>query len=246
LLALKTAIVLAAVLTPLQIVVGDFHGLNTLEHQPQKIAAMEGIWETEKGAPLLLFAIPNKETRTNDYEIAIPNVASFILTHDWDGELQGLNDFIGEHPPVAPVFFGFRIMVGTGMLMLLLSWCGAIYIMRKKTLPRWLLKTYTAMTFSGWVATLAGWYVTEIGRQPYLVSGILRTTDAVTDIAPVNVAISLAMYSCLYLGLLVAYLLTLRNMAKRSAAIEDDIRYQTPQTQSVLLQLNSINTQTIT
>ncbi len=228
LLALKTAIVLAAILAPLQVVVGDLHGLNTLEHQPQKIAAMEGVWETEKGAPLLLFAIPNEDTRSNDYTIEIPNMASVILTHEWDGEIQGLNEFIGEHPPVAPVFFGFRIMVGMGIAMLLLAWLGALFIVRKKALPQWLLKTYVAMTFSGWVATLAGWYVTEIGRQPYLVSGVLRTADAVTDIAPVNVGISLTLYCTLYVCLLVAYLLTLRNMAKRSANIEDDIKYQTP------------------
>ena len=228
LLALKTAIILAAILAPLQVVVGDLHGLNTLEHQPQKIAAMEGVWETEKGAPLLLFAIPNEDTRSNDYTIEIPNMASVILTHEWDGEIQGLNEFIGEHPPVAPVFFGFRIMVGMGIVMLLLAWLGALFIVRKKALPQWLLKTYVAMTFSGWVATLAGWYVTEIGRQPYLVSGVLRTADAVTDIAPVNVGISLTLYCTLYVCLLVAYLLTLRNMAKRSASIEDDIKYQTP------------------
>lgn len=101
LLALKTAVLFAAILTPLQVVVGDLHGLNTLEHQPQKIAAMEGVWETEKGAPLLLFALPNEDTRSNDYAIAIPKLASLILTHEWDGELQGLNDFIGEHPPAA-------------------------------------------------------------------------------------------------------------------------------------------------
>jgi cytochrome d ubiquinol oxidase subunit I len=228
LLALKTATVLAAILAPLQVVVGDLHGLNTLEHQPQKIAAMEGVWKTEKGAPLLLFAIPNEDTRSNDYTIEIPNMASVILTHEWDGEIQGLNEFIGEHPPVAPVFFGFRIMVGMGIAMLLLAWLGALFIVRKKSLPQWLLKTYVAMTFSGWVATLAGWYVTEIGRQPYLVSGVLRTADAVTDIAPVNVGISLTLYCTLYVCLLVAYLLTLRNMAKRSANIEDDIKYQTP------------------
>lgn len=233
LLALKTAVVLAAVLAPLQVFIGDLHGLNTLKHQPQKVSAMEGVWETEKGAPLLLFAIPNEETRSNDYAIEIPKMASFILTHEWDGEIKGLNEFKGEHPPVAPIFFSFRIMVGMGMAMLLIAWLGAFFIIRKKPLPSWLLKTYIAMTFSGWVATIAGWYVTEIGRQPYLVSGVLRTADAVTDIAPVNVGISLTLYCSLYVCLLIAYLLTLRNMAKRSAAIEDDIRYQTPVTSNV-------------
>ena len=120
-LALKTGVTIAAILIPLQILVGDFHGLNTLKHQPQKIAAMEGIWETDSNVPLLLFAIPDEETRTNHFEIAVPGLASFILTHDINGELLGLNEFKGNHPPVKPVFYGFRIMVGVGMLMLLFS-----------------------------------------------------------------------------------------------------------------------------
>ena len=98
---------------------GDLHGLNTLKHQPQKIAAMEGVWETQKGAPLLLFALPDEETRSNHFEISVPKLASLILTHDSEGEIQGLNEFINEHPPVAPLFFGFRIMVGIGMLIVI-------------------------------------------------------------------------------------------------------------------------------
>jgi cytochrome d ubiquinol oxidase subunit I len=225
-LALKTATVLAAILIPLQVLMGDLHGLNTLEHQPQKIAAMEGVWETQSGAPLLLFGIPNEENRSNDYAIEVPKLASFILTHEWDGEIKGLNDFIGEHPPVAPVFWGFRIMVGMGLLMLAVSWVGTLYIIRKKALPNWLLRTFIGMTFSGWVATLAGWYVTEIGRQPYLVSGILTTADAVTTQPPSNVALSLTLYVVLYSGLLVAYLLVIRNMARRSSVLEDDEKYR--------------------
>ena len=107
------------------------HGLNTLEHQPQKIAAMEGVWHTEQGAPLLLFAIPDAENKTNHFEIAIPNMASLILTHDANGEIKGLNEFEGEHPPVAPVFYSFRVMVGMGMLMLFAAWCGAYWLFRK-------------------------------------------------------------------------------------------------------------------
>jgi cytochrome d ubiquinol oxidase subunit I len=149
-----------------------------------------------------------------------------ILTHEWDGEIKGLNDFIGEHPPVAPVFWGFRIMVGMGLLMLAVSWMGTLYIIRRKVLPNWLLRTFIGMTFSGWVATLAGWYVTEIGRQPYLVSGILTTADAVTTQPPSNVALSLTLYVVLYSGLLVAYLLVIRNMARRSSVLEDDEKYR--------------------
>lgn len=220
-LTLKTAIFLAAILMPLQILVGDQHGLNTLEHQPQKVAAMEGIWHTEKGAPLLLFAIPDEKSRSNHYELAIPNMASYILTHDPQGEVKGLNEFIDAHPPVAPVFFAFRIMVGVGMLMLVVSWWASIKLLRKKTLSKPLLYTLVAMTFSGWIATLAGWYVTEIGRQPFLVSGLLKTADAVTDIAPQNVVFTFVLYMSVYVVLLIAYLRTLFLMARRAVEIEE-------------------------
>ena len=173
--ALKTGLVLAAVLAPLQAVIGDFHGLNTFEHQPQKVAAMEGVWQTEEGAPLLLFAIPDEEQRTNHFEIGIPKLASLILTHEVNGEIKGLNEFEGDHPPVKPIFFGFRIMVGIGVLMILVAWFGCYQLFKRKVLSKGLLKVMVGMTFSGWIATLAGWYVTEIGRQPWLVTGVLTT-----------------------------------------------------------------------
>ena len=216
---------------PLQIFVGDLHGLNTLEHQPQKVAAMEGVWETEKGAPLLLFAIPDEHTRSNHFEIGIPKLASIILTHDADGEIKGLNEFViagqpGEesvinHPPVKPVFFGFRVMVGIGMLMLLSAAIGVFYLLRKREFHKNYLLLAIAMTFSGWVATLAGWYVTEIGRQPWLVTGVLNTADAATQIPSGNVAFSLALYASVYLFLLVAYIKTVFLMARRSVEIEE-------------------------
>ncbi|MFT2089839.1 cytochrome ubiquinol oxidase subunit I [Paraglaciecola sp. 2405UD69-4] len=220
-LALKTAVFAASILMPLQIFVGDAHGLNTLEHQPQKVAAMEGIWDTEKGVPLLLFAIPDEKNRTNHFELPIPNVASIILTHDPEGEIKGLNEFVGEHPPVAPVFFGFRVMVGMGVLMLIVAWFCSFHLIRKKELGSVPLYALVAMTFSGWIATLAGWYVTEIGRQPYLVSGILKTADAVTDIPPENVVFSFVMYMSVYVVLLIAYLHTLFLMARKSVEIEE-------------------------
>jgi cytochrome d ubiquinol oxidase subunit I len=220
-LTLKTAMFLAAILMPLQIFVGDLHGLNTLEHQPQKVAAMEGIWQTEKGAPLLLFAIPDEKTRSNHYEIAIPNMASIILTHDPDGEILGLDEFKGEHPPVAPVFFGFRIMIAIGMLMLLVSWFVSFKLLRGKTLAKPVLRVLVGMTFSGWIATLAGWYVTEIGRQPYLVSGLLKTTDAVTDIAPTNVVVTFILFISVFTVLLITYLHTLFSMARHAVEIEE-------------------------
>ncbi|MDI3326279.1 cytochrome ubiquinol oxidase subunit I [Pontibacterium granulatum] len=220
-LTLKVALFVAAVLAPTQALVGDFHGLNTLENQPQKIAAMEGIWETESRVPLLLFAIPDETSRENHFEIGIPGLASLILKHDINGELQGLSEFEGNHPPVAPVFYAFRIMVGIGMLMMAIAWFGSFQLMRKGQVSALTLKAIVAMSFSGWIATLAGWYVTEIGRQPWLVSGVLTAQQAATDIAPANVAISLVMYCVLYLVLLGAYLHTLFVMARRAVEIEE-------------------------
>lgn len=220
-IAFRTAIVAAMFLTPLQIFVGDLHGLNTFEHQPQKVAAMEGVWDTEKGAPLLLFAVPDEELRANHYELAIPNLASLILTHDLQGEIQGLNEFTGNHPPVKPVFFGFRVMVGTGLLMLVMAVVGCGLMYRKKESSRLFLKMAILMTFSGWIATLAGWYVTEIGRQPWLVTGVLTTSEAATTIPAGNVAFSLSLYATVYVFLLVAYIRTVFLMARRSVEIEE-------------------------
>lgn len=227
--SLKTAIVAAAFLTPLQIFVGDLHGLNTLEQQPQKVAAMEGVWDTQNGAPLLLFAVPDETTRSNHFEIGIPNLASLILTHKADGEIKGLNEFVGNHPPVKPVFYGFRIMVGTGMLMLFVSLAGCFYLLRKREFHKNYLRFAIAMTFSGWLATLAGWYVTEIGRQPWLVTGVLSTADAATQIPSGNVALSLTLYAAVYLFLLVAYIKTLFLMARRSVEIEEIQPEEMPQ-----------------
>jgi cytochrome d ubiquinol oxidase subunit I len=212
---LRTGVVIAAVLVPLQILAGDFHGLNTLEHQPAKIAAMEGVWKTERGVPLLLFAWPDEAAQENRFEIGIPRGASLILRHDRNGLVQGLEDFPGAHPPVAPVFFAFRIMVGVGLLMLASSWLGVWTLRGKREPPAWWLRVMVAMTFSGWVATLAGWYVTEIGRQPWLVYGVLRTADAATKI-PVPIGISLTLYLVLYALLIVAYIAVLFHLARRA------------------------------
>ncbi len=220
-IALKTATYTAAVLIPIQIFAGDLHGLNTLEHQPQKVAAMEGVWETETEVPLLLFAIPDEETRTNHFEIGIPRLASLILTHSADGEIKGLNEFKGEHPPVKPVFFAFRIMVGMGVLMLLCAWLGSYFLYRRNHLPGWLTRVFMGMSFSGWIATLSGWYVTEVGRQPYLISGVMRTSEAVTALPAGNVWFSFLMYASVYAVLLVAYMGTLTLMCRRSIEIEE-------------------------
>lgn len=220
-LTLKTALFTAAVLAPTQAFVGDLHGLNTLEHQPQKIAAMEGIWHTQQGAPLVLFAIPDAETQTNRFALEIPKLASLILTHDLNGELKGINEFPGAHPPVAPVFYSFRVMVGIGVLMLAVAWWCSLRLYRKGELSSLQYKVLIGMSFSGWIATLAGWYVTEIGRQPYLVYGVLKTSDAVTTVAREQVALTLIMYLALYVVLLLAYVKTLFWLAKRAIEVEE-------------------------
>jgi len=203
---------LAAVLVPLQIVAGDMHGLNTLEHQPAKIAALEAIWHTERGAGLTLLGIPNEEEGRTDYALMLPKGASLILAHDANAELKGLDAF-KDHPPVAPVFFAFRVMVGMGVLMLVVAW-GSQYWLR--TPPRWLLWIFAGFTFSGWIATLAGWLVTEIGRQPWLVTGILRTADAVGPAGGAKLGASLTAYVLTYTALLAAYMVTLTHMARKS------------------------------
>jgi cytochrome d ubiquinol oxidase subunit I len=212
---LKTGVILAAILIPIQIFVGDMHGLNTLKYQPQKIAAMEGVWETEKNVPLLLFALPNEKERRNDFALAIPNLASLILTHEWDGEIKGLNEFRGNHPPVAPVFWAFRIMVGVGLLMLAVSWFMTWQI-HTRGLTRWSAWLLVGMTFSGWVALVAGWYVTEIGRQPFLVYNVLRTADAASTVPGASIGFTLAMYLFIYMVLLTAFVSTLFIMARKA------------------------------
>ncbi|MEM6339674.1 MAG: cytochrome ubiquinol oxidase subunit I [Pseudomonadota bacterium] len=227
---MKTGLYLGALLIPLQIFMGDMHGLNTLEHQPQKVAAMEGNWETRSNVPLLLFAIPDEEARENRHEIGIPNLASIILKHKAEGVVPGLNEFVTEegevmHPPVAPVFWSFRIMVGTGMAMLLLSWFGAVMMLRRKRgvegLPKPLLWVLVPMSFSGWVATLAGWYTTEIGRQPWLVQGVLTTEMAVADVPAPFVGTTLTAYLLIYVLLLTAYISVLFYLARK--AVDGDL-----------------------
>jgi len=214
---MRAGILVAAVLTPVQAVVGDFHGLNTLEHQPAKIAAMEAIWNTEKGVPLVLFAIPNEKTRTNDYAIALPYGASLILKHDPKAELKGLDAFGADRPPVAPVFFAFRAMVGIGVLMIAVSGFAAWTTRRGAAAPRWLLWTLAGFTFSGWAATLAGWIVTEIGRQPWLVQGVMRTREAVGDITGAELGVSLTGYVLTYAALFIAYMVVMTHLAGEGA-----------------------------
>ena len=213
--ALRTGVTVAAFLIPVQILVGDLHGLNTLKHQPAKLAAMEGIWETQAGVPAVLFAIPDQATQSNKYEIAIPKLASFYLTHDWNGEVKGIKDF-AEHPPVGPVFWAFRIMVGVGLLMLAVSWFASYELKFKNSLSKRTAMVLVAMTFAGWVALVSGWYVTEIGRQPWLVYGVLTTAQAASQVPAGNIALSLALYLTLYAALLSAYVSVVFYLAKKA------------------------------
>ena len=220
--ALQTAIIAASIAIPLQILMGDAHGLNTLKHQPAKIAAIEGVWHTEKGAPLTLFGFPSEKEKKTLYAIEIPKAASLILLHDAEGEIKGLNEFEGKHPPVAPVFWAFRIMVGLGFLMLAVAWSSAWTLLRdKKILTKSQLYILAAMTFSGWVATLAGWYVTEIGRQPFIVYGLLKTTDVVTQHSSPMVMVTFVTYLAVYLMLLGAYISVLKYMAEHPPKLAD-------------------------
>ena len=213
---LRTGLTIAALLIPVQILVGDMHGVNTLHHQPAKIAAMEGIWKTQRGASAVLFAIPNAATQSNKFEIAVPKLASFYLTHSWDGEVKGIDSFGDKHPPVAPVFFAFRTMVGVGMLMLAASWTGVWQLRRHGQLRPWLAKGLVAMTFIGWVGLIAGWYVTEIGRQPWLVYGVMTAAEAASTIPAKAIASTLVVYLTLYVVLIAAYVSVVFHMARKA------------------------------
>ncbi len=199
---LKLAIAFAAIAVPLQILAGDQHGLNVLEHQPVKLAAMEAHWETHPGGvPLVLFAVPNEKAERNDYEIAIPKLGSLILTHSMDGEVQPLKAVPPEdRPPVKPVFYAFRVMVGLGTLMLLLTFASLWQWRRGRLFDSpLLLRGWNYMLPAGFVAMLAGWYVVEIGRQPYVVYGVLRTADAVSPtLAAAAVWTSLITFAVVY------------------------------------------------
>lgn len=229
-LVMRAAVVVASVLIPIQIFVGDLHGLNTLEHQPQKVAAMEALWHSERGAPLVLFAWPDEKARANRYSVELPRGAALILTHEADGALRGLDEFEGQHPPVAPLFFAFRIMVGMGLAMLAVSWVSWWWLKKlqwqPERLPRAWLQVLRFMSFSGWIATVAGWYVTEIGRQPWIVQGLLRTADVASSTPPAHIALTLAGYLVLYAVLIVAYVTVLRYMSEKplvppSAAVKE-------------------------
>jgi cytochrome bd ubiquinol oxidase subunit I len=197
---LRMGIGMVALLAPLQLVIGDAHGLNTAKHQPVKVAAMEAHWDGSKPADLVLFAWPNEKEERNDFEISIPNIASFIITHEMNGLFKGLKDFAPQdRPPVKPVFFAFRVMVGLGMLMIAAGLVGAFLWWRGLLFnARWYLWPLSLAWPAGFIAILAGWWVTETGRQPWLVYGVLRTADAASPVSAGAVLTTLIAFVLVY------------------------------------------------
>lgn len=210
------ALWLILILAPLQVFVGDAHGLNTLKHQPAKLAAMEGHWETnyDEGMPLYLFGIPDMQEERTKYAIAIPNLGSLILTHSMDGTVKGLKDFAPEDRPNSTiVFWSFRIMVGLGMLMLLLA---AMGLWLRKTGKfyenKWFHRFALIMGPSGFIALLAGWFTTEVGRQPWVVYGVMRTKDALSPVSAEQIGLTLIIFVvvyCIVFGVGIYYMLKL-------------------------------------
>jgi len=191
---------MAALVAPIQIFVGDMHGLNTLQHQPAKVAAMEGHFESHKGAPLILFGLPDRAAGETKYAIEIPKLGSLILTHEWNGEIKGLKEWPKEDwPNVAVVFWAFRIMVAIGTAMLCIGLWSLFLRARKRLYDATLFhRAALAMGPAGFVAILAGWFTTEVGRQPWVVYGLIRTKDALSPVSVEQVAISLALFVVVY------------------------------------------------
>ena len=184
--------------------------------------------KTRAQAPLVLFGIPNEDAQRNDYAVEIPGLASLLLTHDINGVVKGIEAFGNEHPPVGPVFWSFRIMVGTGILMLVISWFAALQLRKGREPSTFVARALVSMTFSGWIAVLSGWYTTEIGRQPYLVHGVLTTADAVGPVPGGTVGLTLAVYLTLYAVLTFAYISVVFLLARRAAVVTGSSRPRMP------------------
>jgi cytochrome d ubiquinol oxidase subunit I len=227
------AVGMILVAAPIQMIAGDSHGLNTLEHQPAKIAAIEGVWETEKGGTSLnLVGWPDMQEERTKYALSVPHLGSLILTHSWSGEIRGLKEFAPEDRPDSTiVFWSFRIMVGMGLLMLLLGVFGLVLRLRNKLYAtRWFQRFALAMAPSGLIALLAGWITTEVGRQPWVVYGVLRTADAISPLSSQQVGTSLLIFIIVYFlvfGTGVYYMLKLMakgpDVGDQTADVPDDV-----------------------
>jgi len=221
---LGMAMIMAVFVAPLQLLFGDLHGLNTFEHQTAKVAAMEGIWETERGAGLRLFGWPDQEAEETRYEITVPKLSSLILTHQWDGEVPGLKEWPrDERPPVAVVFWAFRIMVGLGMLMILTGLMAAVLFLRKRLFDtRWFQRWCMAMTPAGFIAVLTGWTVTEVGRQPWIVQEVLRTSETVSPVAGGTVLLSLLAFIVTYTFIFGAGVYYIVHLVRKGPDVDDE------------------------
>lgn len=207
---LRMGLGMVAVLAPLQLLIGDLHGLNTAEHQPAKLAAMEGHWDGNHPAPFVIIGWPDAQAEVNRYALEIPNLGSYLITRDWQGTFPGLKDFPrDERPPVAPVFFAFRVMVGIGLVMIASGLVGAWLWWRGRLFSTsWYLRVVAQLWPLGFIAILAGWIVTEMGRQPYLVMGLLRTADAISPVSAGAVLTTLIAFVVVYtvvFGMGIAY-----------------------------------------
>jgi cytochrome d ubiquinol oxidase subunit I len=199
---LRMGLGMILLLAPLQLVIGDLHGLNTAEHQPAKLAAMEAHWDGTKPGDLVLFALPDAARERNNFELSIPGGASWIITGEADGLFPGLKDFAPENrPPVWPVFFAFRVMVGLGLVMILVGLVGGWLWLRGRLFaaPRFLRLARHVWPL-GFIAILAGWWVAETGRQPWVAYNILRTADAASPVAFGTVLSSLILFVIVYSG----------------------------------------------
>jgi cytochrome d ubiquinol oxidase subunit I len=217
------ALWMAAVVTPIQILAGDQQGLNTLEYQPAKIAAMEGHYDSETGAPLILFGIPDNQAMTTHYAIEVPKLGSLILTHDINGELKGLKDFpASERPDTTVMFYSFRIMVGLGFLMLALGiWSLVARFRGTLYSDRWLQRAALIMGPAGFLAVLAGWYTTETGRQPYTIYGLLQTADSISPVDAPAVGASLIGFIIVYFLVFGAGVFYLLRLMRRPPEVAD-------------------------
>ena len=219
---------MATIVAPLQIFAGDLHGINTLEYQPAKIAAMEGHYETHAGAPLILFGLPDDEAEETRYQIAIPKLGSLILTHEADGVVKGLKEFPkDERPPAAIIFWSFRIMVGLGFAMLGIGLWSVLRRLKREALyqDKWLHRASLMMAPAGFIAVLAGWITTEVGRQPFTIYGLLRTSQSVAPIDAAAVGASLVAFIVVYFAVFGAGVYYILRLCNKLPTSHDDISH---------------------
>jgi cytochrome d ubiquinol oxidase subunit I len=222
---LRLALWFLMIFVPVQIVLGDMHGLNTLEHQPAKLAAIEGLWDGGQGVPASIIGWPDQSAQRNLDEIAIPKLGSLYLTHSWDGAVKGLKDFpADQRPPVAIVYFAFRIMVGIGLAMLGMVALGLLLLARKRLdQTQWYLRLCEFTICLGFLAVIAGWTTTEVGRQPWTIYGLMRTADSVSpSLTGANVLLSLVLYVAVYLVIFPVGIAVMLGIVRRGPAASDE------------------------